>query len=197
MKTTHYIFFALLLSLIAGCEKKADEHGNQTLMGKLAAEEELMCFHTQHGWMQRDTTGRERFCNEAAEMGDVNAQYSLGIINYESDKSESAKWYRMAAEQGQRRSQLLLGIMYIDGEGVPKDLVSAYMWISLARDAVKYLPKEDLSEIEKIKYMENTIGLEAQFVEIMTPIEKQMTTSQIAEAQKLAKDCDARNFKWC
>ena len=148
--------------------------------------------------MQRDATGRKRYCKKAAEMGDVNAQFSLGLISgNESDKSESVKWFRMAAEQGHRTSQLILGTMYRDGSGVPKDLISAYMWISMARDLVEVTPNKELSEAEKKKFFENKIVLKAQFAEIIIPLEKQMTADQIAEAQKLAKFCTARNFKWC
>ncbi len=42
------------------------------------------------------------------------------------------KWYRKAAEQGFDVAQYMLGQMYRDGQGVPKDKVSAYMWFLLA-----------------------------------------------------------------
>ena len=43
-----------------------------------------------------------------------------------------AVWYRKAAEQGDARSQALLGGMYHQGQRVPKDDVQAYAWFSLA-----------------------------------------------------------------
>lgn len=197
LKTFHFIFFALLLSLISGCEKRTDEHGTKTMEEMMAADEALMCFHTLQGWVKREASGHIISCKKAAEMGDVSAQYSLGLISNKDDKSESAKWFRMAAEQGQRRSQLFLGIKYRDGEGVPKDLVSAYMWISMARDVVEYIPKKELSEIEKKKFLEVREPLRKTFAEIIDPIEEQMTASQIAEAKKLAEGCTVRKFKWC
>jgi TPR repeat protein len=49
----------------------------------------------------------------------------------------AAKWYRKAANHvpdfggaGQGRNRL--GLLYLDGLGVPKDYVQAYMWFSLA-----------------------------------------------------------------
>ncbi len=38
----------------------------------------------------------------------------------------------MAADQGFAPAQASLGLMYYDGQGVPKDYVLAYMWINLA-----------------------------------------------------------------
>ncbi len=48
------------------------------------------------------------------------------------DYQEALKWWRMAADQGFVPAQASLGLMYYDGQGVPKDYVLAYMWINLA-----------------------------------------------------------------
>ena len=42
------------------------------------------------------------------------------------------KWFRKAAEQGHALGQLNLGKMYVNGRGVPKDNVLAYMWANIA-----------------------------------------------------------------
>ena len=34
--------------------------------------------------------------------------------------AEAAKWYRLAADQDNAKGQLLLGAMYVQGQGVPK-----------------------------------------------------------------------------
>ena len=47
-------------------------------------------------------------------------------------RREAAKWFRRAAEQGLANSQNKLGLMYEQGEGVPRDYVLAYVWFSLA-----------------------------------------------------------------
>ena len=46
--------------------------------------------------------------------------------------AEAAKWYRLAAEQGDAHAQFNLGAMYSSGRGVPKDLITAYMWFDLS-----------------------------------------------------------------
>ena len=42
------------------------------------------------------------------------------------------KWYRKAAEQGFADAQYNLGVMYANGEGVPKDFVEAYAWLNIS-----------------------------------------------------------------
>jgi hypothetical protein len=42
------------------------------------------------------------------------------------------KWYRKAADQGYAPAQSLLGFIYVDGRGVPRDFDIAYMWFDLA-----------------------------------------------------------------
>ncbi len=38
-----------------------------------------------------------------------------------TNDAEAARWYRLAAEQGNAKAQYNLGIMYVNGEGVPQD----------------------------------------------------------------------------
>ena len=50
----------------------------------------------------------------------------------EQGDAEAVKWYRKAAEQGNRGGQLNLGASYANAKGVPLDYVRAYAWCSLA-----------------------------------------------------------------
>jgi TPR repeat protein len=108
-------------------------------------------------------------CLSLAEHGDARAQFSLGGMYYngqgvQQDYAEAAKWTRKAAEQGYTPAQADLGVLYWNGQGVQQDVVLAYMWLSLAAahepDAVR---ERDLAA-------------------------SQMTTDEIAEAQRLARD---------
>ena len=45
---------------------------------------------------------------------------------------EAARWYQQAAHQGVAEAQYNLGVLYTRGEGVPQDLVHAYLWLALA-----------------------------------------------------------------
>jgi hypothetical protein len=73
----------------------------------------------------------------AAEQGDANAQYYLGIMYDDGegvleDDKEAAKWYRLAAEQGHANAQSNLAFRYANGEGVLEDAIAAYAWLNIA-----------------------------------------------------------------
>jgi TPR repeat protein len=71
----------------------------------------------------------------------------------------------MAAEQGNAKAQTNLGVMYANGQGVPQDYVLAHMWFNLA--AAQGDP--------------NGKGLR-------DLVAKSMTSEQIAEAQRMARE---------
>ena len=101
--------------------------------------------------------------------------FSDGIAAYEKgDYKTAMKLWKPLAEHGNFSAQLYLGLMYYHGEGVPEDRVLAYMWWNLAA-ANGY---EDASTNKGI-------------------IAKSMTSSQIAEAQKLSRECPKKNYKNC
>ena len=92
----------------------------------------------EQGWFGKaDFRQALRWLRKAAAHGDPDAQNALGQV-YEAGEGvrqnyvSAAKWYRKAAEHvpdlggaGQARNNL--GLLYLDGLGVPKDFVQAYM----------------------------------------------------------------------
>ena len=106
----------------------------------------------------------------SAERGDVKARYNLGVmyqlgLGVPQDDQEAVRWYRLAAEQGDASAQFKLGVIYDKGKGVLKDYVLAHMWMNLAA------PKGVKGAVK---------GRDL--------LEKNMTTDQIAKAQRLAKE---------
>ena len=75
----------------------------------------------------------------AAEQGNANAQYNLGVIYAngqgvpQNDKT-AVKWYRLAAEQRDSDAQYNLGVRYDEGQGVPQDDKTAVKWYTLAAE---------------------------------------------------------------
>jgi hypothetical protein len=73
-----------------------------------------------------------------AERGDPRAQfwtghfYSEGKGGYSQNFAEALKWFQRAADQQESGGQYFLGSMYFEGQGVSRDLVTSYMWFSLA-----------------------------------------------------------------
>jgi TPR repeat protein len=89
------------------------------------------------------------------------------------DYTEAVRWYRKSASQGNTRAQLNLGVKYAKGEGVHQDYVQAHLWFSLAAS-------------RSFSAADREIRDEA--VENCDLVASMMTTSQIAEAHKLARD---------
>jgi len=73
-----------------------------------------------------------------SDKGDAVAHHYLGQIyasgapGVQIDLAESAKWFRLAAEQGYADSQARLGAMYGLGMGVQRDPAQSYKWELLA-----------------------------------------------------------------
>ena len=76
---------------------------------------------------------------KAAEQGDANAQYNLGVC-YENgygvtqDYSHAVYWYRKAAGQGDANAQYNLGVCYENGYGVMQDYSQAVYWYRKAAE---------------------------------------------------------------
>lgn len=73
-----------------------------------------------------------------AGSGDVNAAYNLAVVHQYGDgvpknAAEALKWYRVAAERGDRPAQSRLGAMYLNGEGTPRDEKEGWRWINAHR----------------------------------------------------------------
>ena len=115
-----------------------------------------------------------------ANLGYAGAQYRLGVM-YErgrgvpQDYKTAAKWYRLAAEQGDALAQQSLGVMYGQGQGVAQDNIRAHMWSNIAASQ---------GETEAATKNRDLFA-------------KLMTTSQIETAQKLAQECEKKNYKGC
>lgn len=88
--------------------------------------------------------------------------------------NEAVKWYRLSAEQGNTTAQLNLALMYAKGQGVTQDDVYAHMWWNIA-----------------------TLNGDSKAKENMDIISKRMTSSQLEEAQRLARECVAKEYKGC
>ena len=113
-----------------------------------------------------------------ALKGDAKGQYYYGHMHNMGqgtiqDYAEAVKWYKLAAEQGYANAQFALGVMYDTGNGITKDLIKAHMWVNLSAIKAAY----------------------AAIIRDM--LAKEMTAVQIAQAQKLARECLARKYKGC
>ena len=91
------------------------------------------------------------------------------LIEDEDEEEEKEEWTRETA-----KALFGLGIMYFNGRGFLQYYVKAYMWSNISASNG------------------NDNGGKNRDI-----IAKQMTPSQIEEAQKLARECVAKNYKGC
>ena len=170
----HYLFVpvvAVLLALIGMpcfADHTFDEMQVKAEQGYAEAQYNLgVMYHEGQGVPQNDAEAVKWF-RKAAEQGDAKAQTNLGVMydkgqGVPQNDAEAVNWYRKAAEQGHANAQYNLGVMYHEGQGVPKNYVLSYMWLSLAASQGTELAKQAMGILERM-----------------------MTPSQIAEAQRLA-----------
>jgi TPR repeat protein len=90
------------------------------------------------------------------------------------DDKEAARWFRLAAHQGEARAQYTLGAKYFIGVGVLQNNVLAHMWINIGT-ANGY---------------ENGSKLRDRAASKMTP-------SDISKAQELARICLNSAYRDC
>lgn len=147
--------------------------------GNVLAQYNLGVFYSKGRGVPQDFKTAVEWYTRAAEQGHVSAQFNLGLMYHTGqkvpqDSKTAVKWYTRAAEQGQGDAQSNLAYMYANGRGVIQDLVYAHMWWNIAAS--------------------NGNG---KAIENRNKVAEGMTTEQIAEAQKLARECIAKNYRGC
>ncbi|MCY4426066.1 MAG: tetratricopeptide repeat protein, partial [Halieaceae bacterium] len=116
------------------------------------------------------------------------------------DNAEAAAWFRKAAEQGHATAQFVLGLVYANGQGVPKNDTEAARWYRMAAEqghataqfvlGLMYAKGEGVRGDDVKAYAWLSIaaaqGLEnaKKGKELLAGL---MTNAQIAKAQKLSR----------
>jgi TPR repeat protein len=104
-------------------------------------------------------------------LGDLYLYGNEIPVNYK----EFFKWKMKAVENGRKSAKFDLSLAYINGWGVPKSVIKAYMWMSLYKIT-------DQQPIVKLN---------------MDQLESQLSSKELAIAQDMAAKCQARDFKNC
>lgn len=140
--------------------------------GNLEAQSKLAEMYFKGQGAKKDFSQAAIWALKAAEQGSPADQSLLGNLyrtgrGVPQDFSQAVYWSRKAAEQGEYRAQSLLGAMYFEGTGVQKDLILAH-----ALNTIAAAGAPDPERASKNRMM----------------LERQMTQSQIAEAQHIASN---------
>ena len=130
--------------------------------------------------------------------------------NKRGDYAAALKEWLPLAEQGDARAQTNLGVMYRDGQGVPRDHKTALKWYTLAAEQGYANAQNNLG----VMYGEGP-GVIQDYVrahmwgniaasngsenggKVRDIVAKEMTPADISAAQTLARECVRRNYKRC
>jgi TPR repeat protein len=153
------------------------EHGNAN------AQLNLGLVYEHGDGVSRDYKEAAKWYRLSAEQGEAAAQNQVGSMyaqgqRLNQDYKEAVKWYRLSAEQGYADGQSNLGIMYAEGRGVTQDYLRAHMWFNLAAS------KLTGAKGQRAIHSRDTVA-------------KNLTVTQVIQAQEMARQCEARSFKKC
>ncbi len=145
--------------------------------GHASAQFNLGFMYANGRGVPEDAAEAVRWYRLAAEQGHASAQFNLGLMyangrGVPEDDAEAVRLYRLAAEQGLARAQFNLGVMYETGEGVPPSYVQAHMWHNLVASRTSGEQRDSA-------------------VEARDRVAGRMDPTQIADAQRLAREWDA------
>jgi len=99
-------------------------------------------------WKAKDTDQALTYYKMAADAGNADAQYILGLLCMEGKKvltnyDQAIEWLEKAALQGHKDAQFNLASIYIQGKIVPKDVQKAEYWAKVYKDIIKLDVKKE------------------------------------------------------
>ncbi len=109
----------------------------QQRLGQLLTRQEAT-FSEGLSWLKRAATeGSARGKSEAAlNLGNI---YAVGMAGVQANLSEAARWYAIAAEEGDARAQHVYAVMLLDGDPIAQD-TKAGMFMLRRAASQNYLP---------------------------------------------------------
>jgi TPR repeat protein len=131
------------------------------------------------------------FCSQVSAAGDFE---SAKRAYAERDYATAIREFTEVAEEGNAEAQLIVGKMYMIGQGVPKDADQAMKWYKAAADqgnadaqfflgAMYLLPQKDISEGLKWLKLSAQQGMQdAQFLLGMAYLKGQNFTHDLVQA---------------
>ncbi|HEX4968690.1 MAG TPA: tetratricopeptide repeat protein, partial [Nitrospiraceae bacterium] len=143
---------------------------------------------------------------KSAEAGDASAQYRLAQLYAEGNgvpqnSIQAKEWFEKAATQGHAVAQLNLGMLYLAGDGAPQSAPMALVWFSKAAEQENGLAFAKLGLIyaqgrgvlqDFIQaHMWYNLGAahgDLNAAEARDALAQRMSATQIAEAQRLARE---------
>jgi TPR repeat protein len=98
-----------------------------------------------------DLPRAQELFERAARLGHLDAQTSLGLLLFQNGNRIAAmRWLKSAAERGEPRALLIYGTALFNGDGVTRDPVKAYAYVSRAAAQGLAPAKETLAQMDEL-----------------------------------------------
>ena len=93
----------------------------------------------------------QTWLERAAKADHLDAQTTLGLLLFQNgNRAGGLRWLKVAAERGEPRAMLVYGTALYNGDGVARDPVAAYAYVSRAAAQGLSPAKETLAEMDKV-----------------------------------------------
>ena len=98
-----------------------------------------------------DLAKAQHWLERAARAGHLDAQTTLGLLMFDAgNRGGAMRWLKQAAERGEARAMLVYGTALFNGDGVPRDPLNAYVYVSRAAAQGLEPAKRTLAEMDSI-----------------------------------------------
>jgi hypothetical protein len=98
-----------------------------------------------------DLAAAQTWFERAARKGHLDAQTTLGLLLFNTgNRVGGLRWLKSAAEQGEPRALLIYGTALFNGDGIVRDPVLAYAYVSRAAAQGLAPAKATLAEMDKL-----------------------------------------------
>jgi cell division septation protein DedD len=138
----------------------------------------------------------QTWLERAARKGHLDAQTTLGLLLFNGgNRISGLRWLRTAAELGEPRALLVYGTALFNGDGVVRDPVSAYAFVSRAAAQGLAPAQTTLAEMDKLIALEErkrglalaqTLAKEAKEPAKLEPAKAQAAKAKAAKPEKPA-----------
>lgn len=98
-----------------------------------------------------DSGEAKKWFERAAKAGHLDAQVSLGLLLFDSgDRPAALAWLKRAADRGEPRALLVIGTALFNGDGVKRDPLLGYTYVSRAAAQGLAAAKTTLADMDKV-----------------------------------------------
>ena len=105
--------------------------------------------------VKADSGQAKHWFERAARAGHLDAQVSLGLLLFDiGDRAGALGWLQRAAERGEPRALLVTGTALFNGDGLKRDPVLGYAYVSRAAAQGLAPAKATLADMDKVMPVE-------------------------------------------